>query len=254
MRPHQAALCSLVLALLPLMGVAQDEDGPLRLSIETVEVTSEDRDEVLPAPLIEDRVLLLPVRLVLERLGAKLSWDDEEHTLTVALPDTEITLSPREEHVTLNGEDWEMGSPPPIKGGTMYLPRGVWERVLPLDIRHDERARTVEVRYRWEPRVVSVQQLAEFAEFHHAREVVLEGEYRGWRAKGLRGPVTAGPPERHRGDWILAEGPLGIYVHGHEPEGQDAAADPPVSVRVRGRAGITSAGTPYLDAESTTLP
>ena len=239
---------SFCIALAALPERAHAQTAPLRLYIETIEVTREQGQPAPPPPLYQDNVLLLPVRLVLERLGAHVSWDDSTDSLSATLPDTKIALRLGEPTVTVNEEDLEMGSPPPLRSGVMYLPDGVWCRILPIETRFIEHEGTVELRYDWVPRVVTVTQLAEFPRFFQARTVLVEGEYRGWRAKGLQGPVTQGPPGRHRGDWIVADESGGIYVSGEEPDSLDSTQRPAPRVRVTAVPGLTEAGAPYLKA------
>lgn len=240
-------LCSVLSGVASVPAGAQT--GRLRLYVETAEVTQQPGRPAPPPPLLQDNVLLLPVRLVFERLGARIEWDEETDTFTAWLPGVRVILQLGRAMVTVNDEDLEMGSPPPVHQGTMYLPDGVWQRILPVETRLREDEGAVELSYRWEPRLVTIAELAEFPGFFRARSVIVEGEYRGWRAKGLEGPVTSGPSARHRGDWIIADDTGGIYVNGHEPEGLDSLQRPGPRVRVTGLGAVSESGVPYLKAE-----
>ena len=106
--------------------------------------------------------------------------------------------------------------------------------------------------YDWKPQAVSVKDLIEWPRFFRARSFILEGEYRGWRAKGLGAPVSAGPP-KHRGDWIFRDETGALYVTGESPKGLDPITDCGRRIRVEGTCGLTDAKVPYVRAQTITL-
>jgi hypothetical protein len=172
-------------------------------------------------PQVVSGKLYIPVRLAYEALGAKLGWEDERKTLVITVPGHEVKFPTGERGMLVDGDELDMGELPKVIEGSMYIEEGVFQRSLPVDVRFDREARTVEVTYQWEKRKVTLEEVLGWPRFFVAKELIVEGDYRGWQAKGLEGPVREGPPPspsspRHadgrRGDWILKEGSLALYV------------------------------------------
>lgn len=71
--------------------------------------------------MVNERVLV-PVRGVLEKLGAKVSWNAKSETITVTLEDKTILLVVGKKEAQNNGKIIELDSPAMIIGNSTYVP------------------------------------------------------------------------------------------------------------------------------------
>jgi hypothetical protein len=207
------------------------------------------------APFRRDDKLYLPVRATLEATGAQVDWDEAKRTLTVTVPGHTIVVFMDRTVVEVDGEQLETGAKPVSVNGAVYVPDGVLGRALPLRITFDPDAHTVEIVYTWERQRVALGDMIRWPRFYVGREIIVEGEYRGWQAKGLQGPVRHGPPHR-RGDWIVKDGTGALYVSGARPKSADPVSDVGRQVRIEGVGGLAAKNdtkVPYVKATSVSM-
>lgn len=73
-------------------------------------------------PLISDGYTIIPVRGVLEKLGAQVLWDGGSQTVTVTRGGVEIVLSPGSETAYVNSQPCPLGACAQIINGRMMIP------------------------------------------------------------------------------------------------------------------------------------
>lgn len=64
----------------------------------------------------------VPVRGVLDRLGAEIQWNPAEGTIYLAANGNRVVLKPGEESAVINGREEKMDTPPEIRDGRTMLP------------------------------------------------------------------------------------------------------------------------------------
>ena len=65
---------------------------------------------------------MLPIRLVAEFLGAEVTWNGEEKTVTITKEDTTIVITIGQEFAMVNGEAVQLDAPAYIENGRTFLP------------------------------------------------------------------------------------------------------------------------------------
>ena len=95
-------------------------------------------------PIVVDGRTLVPLRAVLEKVGATVGWDDQTKTITVTKSDTELTLIIDSQTMQVSGEpDVLLDVPPQVYNGRTLLPiRAVAEK-LGYDVEWNVETRTV---------------------------------------------------------------------------------------------------------------
>jgi len=222
--------------------------APLKLIVETVEVKTDT------PPVLKGPKLYLPARVVLETLGANVTWDDKKNTLTATVPGHEAAFDLGSTEMTVDGDQMEMGEKPTVIGGVTYLLDSALNRALPLEIHRSPDGDSIEVKYRWEKRSVKVQEIIKWPRFFVGRPIAVDGEYRGWSAKGLDGPVCQGPPRR-RTDWLVKDDTGALYVTGRRPP-LDPYTDAGKHVSIDGTTAVKSINghtVPFIKADTVTL-
>ncbi len=242
-----------------LAGAAGAQTPPIRLIVNASEVATERTEGGVkvstPPRLVEGR-LYLPVRATYEALGATLGWEDERKTLVVTVPGHKVEFPTGARSMVVDGEETDMGEAPKVLDGSMYLGESVLQRTLPLEVRYDREDGRAEVTYRWEKQKVRLEDLAGWPRFFVGKELILEGEYRGWQTKGIEGPAGEGPPpppppapglpgaDGRRGDWVLGQEGLGVYIAKRRPKGLHPLDDVGVAVRVEGVGAVWTKKVP----------
>jgi hypothetical protein len=92
------------------------EEEPIKLEIDGENVVS----DVMPL-IIDDRSLI-PIRLVSEKLNAKINWNEENGAAEVLYEDTKIVFKIDENVVNVNGEEILMDIPSVIVDNRMMIP------------------------------------------------------------------------------------------------------------------------------------
>jgi len=78
--------------------------------------------EIAVAPAIYNDVTMIPLRFVVEILGAKVGWDNIEKRITVMTAEKEIYLKPGNNEVLVNGVAQIIAVPPKIENDTSLVP------------------------------------------------------------------------------------------------------------------------------------
>ncbi|SDG49432.1 Leucine-rich repeat (LRR) protein [Fontibacillus panacisegetis] len=77
----------------------------------------------LPAAPIEKKGrTLVPLRVVSELMGAKVTWNGVDQSITIEFEENKIQMTVGSTKLTVNGQSSEMDTAPVIYGGTTYVP------------------------------------------------------------------------------------------------------------------------------------
>lgn len=83
-------------------------------------------------PVLYDTVLMLPLRFIVEKLGAKVSWQDELKTVFCSLGENVTTLQIGNNKMFVNTESFELEKAPVILEGRTLVPTFVIEQITGL--------------------------------------------------------------------------------------------------------------------------
>ena len=112
-------LLSLLLALL-VLSTASAAVGSAAPEVKILVDGSVLETDVQPI-IINDRIML-PLRVIFEKIGAKVSWDESERKITATLNDTETELWIGKNEARVNEEFREIDSPAFISEGRTMVP------------------------------------------------------------------------------------------------------------------------------------
>ncbi len=89
------------------------------------------------APVVEEGVALIPVRHVLEQVGAQLRWDNQTKTATLRLGGRTATLRVRANEVQIDGRTLPLDAPLRIVRGRVLIPASALREILNAEILYD---------------------------------------------------------------------------------------------------------------------
>ncbi|MFN4032784.1 MAG: stalk domain-containing protein [Fimbriimonadales bacterium] len=89
------------------------------------------------APQVEDGIPLLPVRPLLEALGARLRWDNHTKTATVELGERRIQLRVREDEIVVDDAPVPADAPVRIHRGRVLVPASALRELLNAEVAYD---------------------------------------------------------------------------------------------------------------------
>jgi hypothetical protein len=87
--------------------------------------------------------ILVPVRGVLEKLGAEVAWMPESQTVVASTGKMEIVLHIRDTQAKVNGKMVELDTPAQVLSGHTMVPLRFLSESLGADVRWDDASRTV---------------------------------------------------------------------------------------------------------------
>lgn len=94
-------------------------------------------------PRIVNDITLVPVRVIAESLGSKVSWDGKQRKVTVEKPGTKITLIIDKKEATVNGVAVPLEAAPMIDSGNTMLPIRFVSEQLGTKVTWDNLTRSV---------------------------------------------------------------------------------------------------------------
>jgi hypothetical protein len=171
---------------------------------------------MLPTAAIQrGDTVLVPVKGVFDRLGAKIAWSAETKTVTISAPDVRLVLSVGSAEGTLNGHPLALQAPPEIREDSTLVPLRLVATALGADIAWDQRRRRVYVQTGPVGPVTAttVAALIERPYDWVGRLVLLSGEYMGWEPSPFSPSTRNGTPVSRR-DWVLRDPTGEIYCRG----------------------------------------
>jgi hypothetical protein len=102
------------------------------------------------APTVEDGVALIPVRHVLEHLGAQLRWDNQTKTATLQVGGRTAVLRIRENEAQVDGETLPLEARLRIVRGRVLIPASALREILDAELLYDGAAGQVVINTDWE--------------------------------------------------------------------------------------------------------
>ena len=88
-------------------------------------------------PIIENGRTLVPMRIIFEKLGANVEWNDETKTVTAKKDDVEIKLTINDKTAYVNGKEITLDTPSVIKDGRTLVPVRFISESLGKDVEWD---------------------------------------------------------------------------------------------------------------------
>ena len=89
--------------------------------------------------------ILVPVRALTAAYGAEVTWDEEDHTVTVELEDKVLVIDLDTGEATLNGEEVSLDVPPMLMNGRMVLPLRFVLEAMGFSVSYDRASGIVEI-------------------------------------------------------------------------------------------------------------
>jgi hypothetical protein len=99
------------------------------------------------AALVRRGVLMVPLRAMLEQMGATVSWDEATRTATASKPGSEVKVTVDKPVVVVNGEERPLDVPPTVSQGIVVVPVRVISEALGAYVQWLPDRRVVVVRY-----------------------------------------------------------------------------------------------------------
>lgn len=96
-------------------------------------------------PVIRHGRILVPVRALTAAYGAEVTWDEEDHTVTVEMEDKVLVIDLDTGEATLNGEEVSLDVPPMLMNGRMVLPLRFVLEAMGFSVNYDRASGIVEI-------------------------------------------------------------------------------------------------------------
>lgn len=133
------------LLIAPLL-VGAATQGRALAAADTVRVVIAGNEVPLDPPaILKDGRVLVPLRGVLETMGAQVSWEGSTSTATVTLNSTTVSLDVGAATATVNGTEVALDVPGQIIGGSTYVPLRFVGESLSAQVNWDQETRTVTI-------------------------------------------------------------------------------------------------------------
>jgi peptidoglycan endopeptidase LytE len=135
LRPWIVAATALVITTLPQAAFA---------ATAPVHAKMDGRDLATPVdPIIENQRTLMPMRALLEALGATVGWDQDTHTVTSSLNGTTIQAQIGNTTAVVNGKQVALEVPPRIVESSTLIPLRFFIEAFGMSVGWDGDTRTV---------------------------------------------------------------------------------------------------------------
>jgi len=108
---------------------------------------SVDREniEFAEAPVIVNDRTLVPVRAILEAMGATVLWNDKEKTVTTKLGKTEVIMTLNKKEMRVNGKKVTLEVAPQLVGNSTMVPTRAVAEGFGLTVNWEAEARNVDI-------------------------------------------------------------------------------------------------------------
>lgn len=135
------ALALLVFSLLAFQFGCERNEGRDKISV----VINEERLVSDVDPVVVNERTMLPMRAVLEGIGAKVEWDNETQTAIAVKGETEAKLREGSEYATVNGEEIWLDAPVVSISGRMFVPVRFVAETFGMEVSWDNESRIVTI-------------------------------------------------------------------------------------------------------------
>lgn len=108
---------------------------------------SVDREniEFAEAPVIVNDRTLVPVRAILEAMGATVTWNDKDKTVTTKLGKTEVVMTLNKKEMRVNGKKVTLEVAPQLVGNSTMVPTRAVAEGFGLTVNWEAEARNVDI-------------------------------------------------------------------------------------------------------------
>ncbi len=97
-------------------------------------------------PEFNDEKLLLPLRFIFEKMGARVSWYDETNTAFANFDGSDIiTIQVDNELMFVNGTEYTLDTAPVLKNDRILVPAAVITNATGATVLYDEQSNTVTI-------------------------------------------------------------------------------------------------------------
>lgn len=96
-------------------------------------------------PVIENGIVLVPIRAVFEKMGAEVVWNDEDQSITVVKDKASAYMMILNGGIMINGEIQDLGYPVTLIDDAAYAPLTAIEKFTDTDVVWNARQTTVEI-------------------------------------------------------------------------------------------------------------
>ncbi len=171
---------------------------------------------MLPTAAIQrGDTVLVPVKGIFDRLGAKIQWSPQQKRVSITAPGADLVLSVGSTEARLNGKALPLQAPPEIRDGSALVPLRLVATALGADIAWDQSRRRVYVQTGPVGPLtkIGVSDLIERPYDWMGHLVLLSGEYMGWDPSPFSPSTRNGTPVSRR-DWVLRDATGEIYCRG----------------------------------------
>jgi hypothetical protein len=196
--------------------------------------------------------VLVPVKGVFDRLGAKITWSPESREVLIAAPDLQLELAVGATEARLNGRPILLQTAPELSEGCTMVPLRLVAQALGTDIAWDQPRRRVYLQTGPGGPLApaTIRDLMERPDDWAGRLVMLVGEYMGWQPSPFSPGTRNGVPVSQR-DWVLRDATGEIYCRGDVRAAAPLALTPYSNVGrrlvVAGVAKLSRAGFAFLE-------
>jgi len=189
---------------------------PTLVTVAAVAVFVNGHQVMLPTSALQiEGTVLVPVKGVFDRLGAKIAWNEETREVRVTAPDVDLVLTVGDMAASLNGSAIQLRAAPELRDGHTLVPLRLVATALGADIAWDQQRRRVYVEAgpRGPAAGASIGELVAAPYDWAGRMVIVTGEYRGREPSPFGQATRNGTPVSRR-DWVLRDDGGEIYCRG----------------------------------------
>jgi len=96
-------------------------------------------------PVIKEGRTLIPVRAIMNGLGAEVTWDEAAKTVTIVRDGVTVVVTLDSRVITVNGEEQEMDVPAQLISNSTFVPIRFVAQALNMNVDWDEETGTVDI-------------------------------------------------------------------------------------------------------------
>ncbi|CCF14904.1 uncharacterised BCR, COG1649 family protein [Brevibacillus laterosporus GI-9] len=135
------ALLLLFTLCVPMMGQSVQAQASQGISIylDGQRINSDVPPYIIP----KVNVTMVPLRVISEGLGAQANWDQSKQTVTIRKPDTNISMTVKQNYATVNGSKVNLDSSVVNKQGRVIVPLRFVSQQLGLQVAWDQPTQTI---------------------------------------------------------------------------------------------------------------
>ena|GEM_PF-156882 len=171
MQKRSTVFILVILINLLLVTPLQASEVPVSVNLNNQTITFQ------VSPILENGRCLVPLRPVIEAIGAKLNWEQQTSTATFNLPGVALAITTGSSTAIVNGGEVSLPVVPTIREGTLFVPLRAIADICNIPIGWDNATSTVTLYTNVAPERETVHQISLLS-------ALLEGQYDGLTSLG----------------------------------------------------------------------